>query len=75
MVLRYEDNGDSVNHVVVLTRKADKGSIEGYGSPDEFLGRISSLLGEQVFSGAQAWAFVLPGLVLFRGCCPRLWRL
>ena len=51
MVLRYEDNGDSLNNVVVVARKADKSSIEGYGSPDEFLTKISPLLGEQVFSG------------------------
>jgi len=51
VVLRYEDNGDSVNHVVVISRKADKGSIEGYGSPEEFLNKISSLLGKQVFVG------------------------
>ena len=53
VVLRYEDNGDSVNHVVVISRKADKGSIEGYGSPEEFLNKISSLLGKQVFVGGQ----------------------
>lgn len=51
VVLRYEDNGDSLNNVVVVARKADKSSIEGYGSPDEFLNKISPLLGEQVFSG------------------------
>ena len=53
MVLRYEDNGDTVNNVVVLTRKSDKSSIEGYGSPDEFLNKISSMLGTQVFSGGK----------------------
>ena len=53
VVLRYEDNGDSVNHVVVISRKADKGSIEGYGSPEEFLNKISSLLGKQVFVGGR----------------------
>ena len=51
VVLRYEDNGDSVNHVLVLTRKSDKSSIEGYGSPDDFLSSISNLLGQQVFTG------------------------
>ena len=53
VVLRYEDNGDSVNHVLVISRKADKGSIEGYGTPEEFLNKISSLLGKQVFVGGQ----------------------
>ncbi|CAL5221090.1 g3219 [Coccomyxa viridis] len=52
VVLRYEDNGDSLNNVVVVARKSDKNSIEGYGSPDDFLNKISPLLGEQVFSGA-----------------------
>ena len=53
VVLRYEDNGDSLNNVVVISRKADKGSIEGYGPPEEFLNKISSLLGKQVFVGMQ----------------------
>lgn len=37
--------------VTVIQRKSDKSSIEGYGAPDEFLNKISNLLGEQVFKG------------------------
>ena len=66
VVLRYEDNGDSVNNVVVVARKSDKNSIEGYGSPDEFLNKISPLLGDQVFTGGlhQTAPALIPGLVL-----------
>ena len=64
VVLRYEDNGDSLNNVVVVARKSDKNSIEGYGSPDDFLNKISPLLGEQVFSGGPGLlaCSVFPGL-------------
>ena len=34
---RYDDNGDALNNVVVIARKSDKSSIDGYGAPDEFL--------------------------------------
>ncbi|KAJ9524261.1 hypothetical protein QJQ45_008452 [Haematococcus lacustris] len=37
VVLRYEDNGDAVNHMLVLTQPTDKDSIEAYGSPEKFL--------------------------------------
>ncbi len=40
-----------VSQVTVIQRKSDKSSIEGYGAPDEFLNKISTLLGEQVFKG------------------------
>ncbi len=68
VVLRYEDNGDSLNNVVVVARKSDKNSIEGYGSPDDFLNKISPLLGEQVFSGTPGLlvSCVSPGL---NTCC------
>lgn len=51
VALRYEDNGDNLNHVTVITRRSDKNSIEQYGPPDEFLNSIKNLLGEQVFKG------------------------
>ena len=38
--------------MVVIARKSDKSSIDGYGAPDEFLNKISSLFGTQVFKGA-----------------------
>jgi hypothetical protein len=49
--LRYEDNGDAVNNLVVISQKTDKNSITGYGGPDKFLNEFSYLLGKQVFSG------------------------
>jgi hypothetical protein len=48
---RYEDNGDAVNNLVVISQKTDKNSITGYGGPDKFLNEFSYLLGKQVFSG------------------------
>jgi len=51
IVLRYEDNGDAVNNITVISRPTSKNSIEEYGSTDQFLKDISFLLGEQTFSG------------------------
>lgn len=50
-VLRWEDNFDPLSHVVVTKTKSDKGSIEGYGSPESFLKSIGYMIGEQVFKG------------------------
>ncbi|KAI8113892.1 hypothetical protein M9434_002020 [Picochlorum sp. BPE23] len=51
-VLRYEDNGDAVNNVVVLQQKVGKGSIEDLGSPDKFLQDNAYLLGQSAaFTG------------------------
>ena len=50
---RYEDNGDAVNNITVISRPTSKNSIEEYGSTDQFLTDISFLLGEQTFSGAR----------------------
>lgn len=49
--LRYEDNGDSVTHLIVTVNKTDKSNISGFGAPDKFLNEIKYLLGEQTFSG------------------------
>ena len=51
LLCRYEDNGDAVNNVVVISRKTDKGSIKDFGSVDEFLTANSYLFGEQTFKG------------------------
>jgi hypothetical protein len=48
---RYEDNGDAVNNVVVLTADSDKSDISGYGEPEAFLQTLTPLLGKQAFSG------------------------
>jgi hypothetical protein len=50
--LRYEDNFDAVNNLIVLKEQTDKNSIEGYGTPDQFLYTFSYLLGQQSYSGA-----------------------
>lgn len=49
--LRYEDNGDAVNNVVVIARSTDKKSVKEFGSPEDFLKELSYLFGEQTFTG------------------------
>merc|ERR1711912_18416 len=51
VVLRYEDNFDAVNSVVVIKEKTDKSRVEDFGTPDEFLNTFSYLLGKQSYSG------------------------
>lgn len=53
-VLRYEDNGDAVNNLVVLKLPATKASIEQYGSPDAFLAELQNmgLFGKQAYTGS-----------------------
>ena len=51
MLHRYEDNGDAVNNVVVISRKTEKGSVKDFGNVDEFLAANSYLFGEQTFKG------------------------
>merc|ERR1711977_220435 len=50
-VVRYEDNFDAVNNLIVVKEKTDKSRIEDYGSPELFLNTISFLLGQQSYSG------------------------
>lgn len=52
---RYEDNFDAVNNLTVLCQTADKGSIDGYGSPEQFLDKVGYLFGKQTFTGAIGW--------------------
>ena len=53
VVLRYEDNFDAVNNLVVIEQPAGgKSKIEDFGAPDKFLESVQYLLGQQVFSGA-----------------------
>merc|ERR1719240_1040569 len=51
VALRYEDNFDAVNNLVVIKEKTGKGRIEDFGSPDQFLNTFSFLLGQQSYSG------------------------
>lgn len=51
VVLRYEDNGDAVNNLVVISQPTDKKSIEDFGSQDKFLESVSYLLGKQSYAG------------------------
>merc|ERR1712224_579277 len=37
VALRYEDNFDAVNNLVVIKEKTEKGRIEDFGSPEQFL--------------------------------------
>lgn len=43
-VLRYEDNFDSNSNVSVIIVPTDKKSITDYGSPEEFLSKVKSLI-------------------------------
>jgi len=49
--LRYEDNGDAVNNLVVIAKQTGNKSIEDFGSPDKFLSDNANLMGEDVWRG------------------------
>jgi hypothetical protein len=51
VALRYEDNFDAVNNLVVIKEKAGKSRIEDFGSPEQFLNSFSYLLGKQSYAG------------------------
>merc|ERR1719393_412773 len=51
IALRYEDNFDAVNNLVVIEEKTGKGRIEDFGSPEQFLNAFSFLLGQQSYAG------------------------
>merc|ERR1711939_1235405 len=51
VALRYEDNFDAVNNLVVIKEKTTKSRIEDYGSPEQFLNAFSFLLGQQMYDG------------------------
>jgi len=51
MQLRYEDNFDAVNNLMVIKEKTDKAKIEDYGAPEKFLDQFSYLLGTQSYGG------------------------
>merc|ERR1711881_20922 len=45
VTLRYEDNFDAVNNLVVIKENTNKAKIEDFGSPEQFLSTFSFLLG------------------------------
>merc|ERR1711904_58203 len=51
VALRYEDNFDAVNNLVVIKEKTSKSRIEDYGGPEQFLNSFSFLLGQQIYTG------------------------
>merc|ERR1712149_57535 len=51
VALRYEDNFDAVNNLVVIKEKTTWGRIEDFGSPEQFLSTFSFLLGKQSYAG------------------------
>ncbi|KAG2430628.1 hypothetical protein HXX76_010146 [Chlamydomonas incerta] len=51
VILRYEDNFDAVNNLVVIAQPTDKKAITDFGSQDKFLESVSYLLGKQAYSG------------------------
>jgi photosystem II oxygen-evolving enhancer protein 2 len=54
VVLRYEDNADTVNNFVVIKLPTGKSSMDSYGSPDAFLTEMQNfgLFGKQPYVGA-----------------------
>merc|ERR1712144_157657 len=44
VALRYEDNFDAVNNLVVIKEKTDKSKIDDFGTPEQFLNSFSYLL-------------------------------
>merc|ERR1712224_924839 len=51
VALRYEDNFDAVNNLVVIKEKTDKSRVEDFGGPEQFLNSFSFLLGQQMYAG------------------------
>merc|ERR1712070_1131431 len=51
VALRYEDNFDAVNNLVVIKEKTDKSRIDDFGTPEQFLNSFSFLLGQQSYAG------------------------
>merc|ERR1712205_76432 len=51
VALRYEDNFDAVNNLVVIKESTNKGKIEDFGSPEQFLSTFPFLLGKQSYAG------------------------
>ena len=51
MCCRYEDNGDAVNNLLVISKSTGNKSIEDFGSPDKWLQENAKLLGEDVWKG------------------------
>jgi len=49
--VRYEDNFDAVNTLMVIVKPAEKSKMEDYGSPDAFLPTLAPLLGQQAWQG------------------------
>ncbi|KAI8467465.1 MAG: photosystem II oxygen evolving complex protein PsbP [Monoraphidium minutum] len=50
-VLRYEDNGDAVNNIVVLAAPTDKSDVTAYGEPEKLLEGLTFLFGKSAFVG------------------------
>lgn len=51
VALRYEDNFDAVNNLVVIKEKTDKSRVDDFGTPEQFLNSFSFLLGQQSYAG------------------------
>jgi len=45
-VMRYEDNGDAVNSMIVTVNPTSKTSITDFGSPEAFLSEVAFMLGK-----------------------------
>lgn len=54
VVLRYEDNFDATNNLVVIVQPSEKSSLLDFGTPEEFLDQFKYLMGVQSFTGETA---------------------
>merc|ERR1711881_278615 len=51
VALRYEDNFDAVNNLIVIKEKTGNSRVEDFGTPEQFLNSFSFLLGQQSYAG------------------------
>lgn len=60
VVLRYEDNGDAVNNLVVIKMPTSKTSIEQFGDTSAFLSQLQNLglFGKQAYTGKHLDAYI-----------------
>jgi len=58
-VMRFEDNGDAVNSMIVTINPTNKNSITDYGSPEAFLSDVAFMLGKatQTFDSSSEGGF------------------
>ncbi|KAG1664995.1 hypothetical protein FOA52_014675 [Chlamydomonas sp. UWO 241] len=51
MLLRYDDNADFINYFCVIAEPTTKMTMSDFGTPEQVLGQLGYLFGQQSFSG------------------------